>query len=128
MKELVRDEVSLTAEEQIDLHFALGKAFADVENRQQSFQHLLRGNSLMRRQINYDEATALGRLERIQAAFTAALMREKQGQGDPSTVPVFIVGMPRSVGTPIKSGGCGRHGCRGGIAGVGSPRAGFLHS
>jgi tetratricopeptide (TPR) repeat protein len=102
MKELVRNEVSLSAEEQIDLHFALGKAFADVENRQQSFEHLLRGNSLMRRQINYDEATALGRLERIQGAFTAALMREKQGQGDPSTVPVFIVGMPRSGTTLIE--------------------------
>jgi Sulfotransferase family len=100
MQKLARDEASLNAEEQIDLHFALGKAFADVENRQQSFQHLLRGNSL--RQINYDEATALGRLERIQGSFTAALMREKRGMGDPSSVPVFIVGMPRSGTTLIE--------------------------
>jgi hypothetical protein len=102
MQKLAGDEASLNAEEQIDLHFALGKAFADVENRQQSFQHLLRGNSLMRCQINYDEATALGRLQRIQDSFTAALMREKRGMGDPSSMPVFIVGMPRSGTTLIE--------------------------
>jgi tetratricopeptide (TPR) repeat protein len=102
MKELARDDASLTAEEQIDLHFALGKAFADIEDRHQSFRHLHRGNLLMRRQINYDEAAALGRLMRIQSVFTAALMREKQGQGDPSAVPVFIVGMPRSGTTLIE--------------------------
>jgi tetratricopeptide (TPR) repeat protein len=102
MKELARDDASLTTDERIDLHFALGKAFADVEDRQRSFRHLRRSNSLKRGQIDYDEAAALGRLMRIESAFTAALMGEKQGQGDPSAVPVFIVGMPRSGTTLIE--------------------------
>jgi Sulfotransferase family len=102
MKELVRDEASLTAEEQIDLHFALGKAFAELGNREQSIQHLLHGNSLMRRKTSYDEAAALGRLDRIQNTFTATLMREKRGRGVPSTAPIFIVGMPRSGTTLIE--------------------------
>jgi tetratricopeptide (TPR) repeat protein len=102
MNELARDEASLTAEEQIDLHFALGKAFAELGNRAQSFQHLPRGNSLMRRRTSYDEAAALGRLDRIQKAFTTALMGEKREDGDPSTAPIFIIGMPRSGTTLIE--------------------------
>jgi hypothetical protein len=102
MKERARDRGSLTAEEQIDLDFALAKAFGDIGDQPQSFQHLLRGNSLKRHQIEYDEATTLGRLARIEAMFTAALMRDKQGLGEPSSVPVFIVGMPRSGTTLVE--------------------------
>jgi tetratricopeptide (TPR) repeat protein len=102
MRELARDEASLTTEEQIDLHFALGKALADLGNRDQSFHHLRRGNALMRSQISYDEVAALSRLERIRNVFTAALMRDRQGQGHPTAVPIFIVGMPRSGTTLIE--------------------------
>jgi tetratricopeptide (TPR) repeat protein len=102
MRELARDEATLTLEEQIDLHFALGKALADLGDREQSFHHLLHGNALMRSQISYDEVAALGRLERIRNVFTAALMCDRQGQGDPSAVPIFIVGMPRSGTTLIE--------------------------
>jgi tetratricopeptide (TPR) repeat protein len=102
MLDLARDDAILTIQEQIDLHFALGKAFTDLSNREQSFRHLLRGNSLMRRHTDYDEAAALGRLERIKAVFTAALMRDKAGHGEPSAVPIFIVGMPRSGTTLIE--------------------------
>jgi hypothetical protein len=102
MKERARDRGSLTAEEQIDLDFALAKAFGDIGDQPQSFQHLLRGNSLKRHQIEYDEATTLGRLARIEAMFTAALMRDKQGLGEPSSVPVFIVGVPRSGTTLVE--------------------------
>jgi len=102
MKQLARDIASLEPEEQIRLHFALGKAFADVGDRRQSFQHLLQGNALKRQQIDYDEAKALTRLKRIQAVFTAELLREKKGLGEPSPVPVFIIGMPRSGTTLIE--------------------------
>ena len=35
--------------------------------------HVLAGNALKRQQIKYDEANVLGRMERIQSAFTAEL-------------------------------------------------------
>jgi tetratricopeptide (TPR) repeat protein len=102
MRKLARDEAALSVEERVDLHFGLGKAFGDVGDQPQAFQHLARGNALMRGQLVYDEAAALGRLARIKASFTSALMREKQGQGDPSGVPIFIVGMPRSGTTLVE--------------------------
>ena len=62
MQEFARDSSSLPMDEQVELHFALGKALADVgapDNRR--FNHILQGNSLKRRQIIYDEATTLQR-------------------------------------------------------------------
>jgi len=87
---------SLPPQEQIELHFALAKARADLGEHAPAFRHLLRANALKRRGIAYDEAATLGQFERIRSVFTPALMCAKAGLGDPSTVPVFIVGMPRS--------------------------------
>jgi tetratricopeptide (TPR) repeat protein len=102
MQELVRKPDTLTADERVDLHFSLGKAFADLGDRRESFQHLLWGNSIKRSQIVYDEATTLGRLDRIGATFTSAMMQERFEQGNPSETPVFIVGMPRSGTTLVE--------------------------
>jgi len=63
---------------------------------------MLQGNALMRQRVSYDEANALGRFERMRKIFTADLMDEKKGLGDPSAVPVFIIVMPRSGTTLIE--------------------------
>ena len=44
----------------------------------------------------------LGFLDRIRAVFTAELMHQKRDLGDPSMIPVFIVGMPRSGTTLVE--------------------------
>jgi tetratricopeptide (TPR) repeat protein len=87
---------ALPPEEQVELHFALAKARADLGEHAQAFRHLRQANALKRRTIAYDEATTLGELARIRSVFTPALMRAKAGLGDPSALPVFIIGMPRS--------------------------------
>jgi tetratricopeptide (TPR) repeat protein len=102
MLELAENMNALESEEQIDLHFALGKAFADIGDDARSFEHLLRGNALKRQQITYDEDKARQRLERIRGVFTAELLRDKRGLGCPSAAPIFIVGMPRSGTTLIE--------------------------
>jgi Tfp pilus assembly protein PilF len=102
MRDLARDMASLSTDEQIQLNFALAKAFADIGDHAASFQRLLDGNTLKRTQTDYDEAAILGAFEGMPAAFTADMMRAGQGLGDPSTLPVFIVGMPRSGTTLIE--------------------------
>jgi tetratricopeptide (TPR) repeat protein len=102
MEEMARDSPSLDASEQIYLHFALSKAFADVGDRERSFKSLLEGAELKRRQIVYDEAAALEALERTEAGFTAELARRHEGAGEPSSLPIFIVGMPRSGTTLVE--------------------------
>jgi tetratricopeptide (TPR) repeat protein len=93
---------SLTEGEQIDLHFALGKAHSDLGAHVRSFHHLLSGNRLMRQCLSYNEAKVLGQFEEMRQSFTPSLMEKMQGSGDPSQAPVFIIGMPRSGTTLIE--------------------------
>jgi tetratricopeptide (TPR) repeat protein len=102
MEGLARDMAALPSEGRIQLHFALAKAYEDLGRREDAFRHLVDGNALKRRQIVYNEAEALGLFRRIASVFTPELMRSNQGGGDPSELPVFIVGMARSGSTLVE--------------------------
>lgn len=102
MQQMAGDIAALGTNDKIHLHFALGKALADIGQHEQSFFHLLRANTLKRQQIDYDEGPTLALFERIRNVFTPELMRAKSGLGHPSTVPIFIVGMPRSGTTLVE--------------------------
>ncbi len=77
-------------------------ASADLAENERAFDHLLHGNALKRAKAAYDEPATIAYLERIEALFSAAVMRERAGAGDPSPVPVFIIGMPRSGTTLVE--------------------------
>ena len=66
------------------------------------FRHLVEGNALNRRQLTYDEVASLNVFRRMQETFTSDLMRNMEGFGDASELPIFIVGMPRSGTTLIE--------------------------
>ncbi len=59
-------------------------------------------NALKRRQISYNEAATLGMFDRICGTFTPELIQTRPNVGNPSPVPVFIVGMPRSGSTLVE--------------------------
>ena len=96
MQALAEDMSSHHKDGQIALHFALGKAYADLGEYERSFDHLLAGNALKRGEFQFDEKLEFARFERVKAAFTPELMQAKRGLGETSDVPVFILGMPRS--------------------------------
>jgi len=102
LERLSEDPKSLSENDQVALHFALGKAFDDLKQPERAFHHLRAGNKLKRSQITYDEAETRQQFQRIRATFTADLLANKTGFGDPSTLPVFVVGMPRSGTTLIE--------------------------
>jgi tetratricopeptide (TPR) repeat protein len=102
MEKLLTEDASLSPEERLELHFALGSAFADLAQHDLSFEHFRAGNALKRQQIVYKEAGVMARIDRVRAVFTPELMRARAGLGDPSAVPVFIVGMPRSGSTLVE--------------------------
>jgi tetratricopeptide (TPR) repeat protein len=102
MRQLADDLGSLSMESQKYLHFALGKAYDDVGDYDRAFHHFQQGNILKRRQTPYVEHNTLSRLERVRSVFTPALMRSSQGVGNPSAVPIFIVGMHRSGSTLVE--------------------------
>lgn len=103
VKELADKMELFDTDDQISLHFALGKAFDDVNEYQKSFQHFRKGNALKRQQfVEYDEADSLMKFDRIIATFSSEMLQERKDFGDPSNVPIFIVGMPRSGSTLVE--------------------------
>jgi tetratricopeptide (TPR) repeat protein len=84
------------------IHFALAKALEDIGDYARAFEHLRKGNDLKRSRIVYDEAAIARNFERIAAVFDRNLLDRMQGHGDPSAVPVFVVGMPRSGSTLVE--------------------------
>jgi hypothetical protein len=84
------------------LHFALGKAWMDAEDSDRAFAHLHAGNRLKRASFAYDLSIDLGRFASIEDTYTPQWMQRLAGGGDPSELPVFVVGMPRSGTTLVE--------------------------
>jgi tetratricopeptide (TPR) repeat protein len=93
---------SLPVQDQCLLQFALAKAYDDLGEKDRGFAYLLQGNATKRAHTQYHEAASLGAMERIARVYTTELLASRQDLGDPSTAPVFIVGMPRSGTTLVE--------------------------
>jgi tetratricopeptide (TPR) repeat protein len=100
LEALAAPGTSLDADDEIAMHFALGRAFADLGQHDRAFRHFVTGNALKRRRLIYDEADTLQTFARIRAVFGRGRIAEPGG--DPSELPVFVVGMPRSGTTLIE--------------------------
>lgn len=84
------------------IHFALAKAFEDTGDCSRAFEHLRKGNTLKRGQIDYNEKSVANLFESISNAFSTSLLDSFAGAGDPSSAPVFVLGMPRSGSSLIE--------------------------
>jgi len=80
----------------INLHFALGKAYADIGNYDVSFEHYLDGNKLCRQHVSYSTDSQREFCRSVVQHFDRATVAELARGGVDSDLPVFIVGMPRS--------------------------------
>jgi tetratricopeptide (TPR) repeat protein len=99
MESLLPGIAALPEKQQAELHFALGKAYGDLDRHELAFRHLIEGNAIKHRLDEYDEPAQLEMMKHIETVFTADLLRRTAGAGDPSDVPIFILGMPRSGST-----------------------------
>jgi tetratricopeptide (TPR) repeat protein len=102
MQALAAKAEGLSKTDRMQLDFALGKAHADLKDYSRSFKHLLAGNAARRETISYDENAAFALFDEIETVFTRELIAKKSGCGDPSTLPIFVIGMPRSGTTLIE--------------------------
>jgi tetratricopeptide (TPR) repeat protein len=102
MEALAAKAEGLSETDSMQLDFALGKAYADLNDHSRSFQHLLAGNTAKRNSICYDETDALAFFDRIEAVFTPELIAARSGGGYPSALPIFVLGMPRSGSTLVE--------------------------
>ena len=102
MERLAARTEGLSKTDRMQLDFALGKAYADLKDYDRSFRHIVAGNAAKRASIAYDESGTLKLFDRIEAIFTRQLIEAKSGGGEPSPMPIFVIGMPRSGTTLIE--------------------------
>ena len=102
LEDLATDLEALPIADRVHLHFALAKAYDDMGRFDDAFAQLLAANGLKRRLIAYDEAATLDQIDCVRDVFTPELIAARAGGGEPSRLPVFIVGMPRSGTTLVE--------------------------
>lgn len=88
--------------DRIRAHFALAKAYMDLQAPAPAFAHLDAGNRLQRAQFTYDSAGTGEAFRRIAAAFGKTTYEAGRSADITSSLPVFVVGMPRSGTTLIE--------------------------
>jgi tetratricopeptide (TPR) repeat protein len=95
-------EASGAAEEQVQLHYALGKALEDRGDYAASFEHYAAGAAIRRGEGRYDADETTAFVTRSKALFTPDFFAARGGQGAASDAPIFIVGLPRSGSTLVE--------------------------
>ena len=90
------------APSEAQLQFALGKAFEQRAAYPQAFAQYAAGNALRRLDEPFDIEVFERRCARIRAFFDAGFFAAHSGSGDPSSAPIFIVGLPRSGSTLLE--------------------------
>jgi tetratricopeptide (TPR) repeat protein len=100
------DQPGLNSGNRANIHNTAGKILNDLGRYDEAIDHIKAGKSADERK--YDISEVRNRVDTLIAAFTPELLKAKAGLGDPSEVPVFIVGMPRS-GTSLTEQICASH-------------------
>ena len=88
-------------DDELHLHFALGKALEDRSEYPQSFQHYAAGAAIRRSQVTYDADAVTRRVNTYKQVFNRRLFANAPAACD-SSAPVFVVGLPRSGSTLVE--------------------------
>lgn len=80
----------------IQLSFVLGKCFDDLGDHDRAFLHFIEGCKLKRATFEYDAGQTTQYFRTIMQIFNKATIERLRGGGNPSDLPVFVLGMPRS--------------------------------
>jgi tetratricopeptide (TPR) repeat protein len=84
------------------LCFALGKAYEDQKEFEESWQFYERGNALKRAETHYLPDITEGEMRKQIEICTPEFFAARAGVGAPDVDPIFIVGLPRSGSTLIE--------------------------
>lgn len=82
--------------------FQLAAAWEKRQDYEQAFAYAGEANELSKRFLHYDPRTHRQRCARIRHGFCRALYEHRRDCGHPSTLPVFVLGMPRSGTTLVE--------------------------
>jgi type IV pilus biogenesis/stability protein PilW len=90
------------ADYMLPLHYAYAKALDDNGRHEKALEHYIAGGKLKRKQLEYNEADTVKFFQDIIKAFPAKIFKDRPYEGNSTTRPLFIVGMPRSGSTLVE--------------------------
>ncbi len=97
---------SLTASEQSQINFALATISHREKNYATAFQYFRAANTLSKQthagELIYNEQEQQIILDKTKSLFTKQLLQRFQSYGNPSKLPIFILGMPRTGSTLLE--------------------------
>ena len=102
MQMQVEESNNLPYMDRIYLHFALGKAYEDAGEFEQSFHCYSRGNQLKKAQSRYDADRMTEDLAAQREVCTTDFFAERGDYGHNIPDPVFILGLPRAGSTLLE--------------------------
>ncbi|MFC1495144.1 sulfotransferase [Thermodesulfobacteriota bacterium] len=101
MEKMVKDD-RLVQEQHCSMHFSLGKVYDDLGDYDKAFYHFKKGNELDTRDKPFDPRMHSLAVDRMMATFNQEFFSGRRGFGSESTLPVFVLGMPRSGTTLVE--------------------------
>ncbi len=101
LERLLRDD-RLEKDQQISLKYALAKRYDDLGRFDDAFRHLADANRLCDAELGASSSAHIDHVDRLISVFTADLLRQQTLIDQPSEIPIFIVGMPRSGTTLVE--------------------------
>lgn len=89
-------------DEQLVLHFVLGKIYDDCRNYDKAFAHYEKANALKHRLVDFDREGHVHDVSSLMDTYTPEFFQRHRGHGSNCELPIFIVGTPRSGTTLIE--------------------------
>ena len=102
LEDILKSNTHLSEDKKISVHYALGKAYDDLQKYDDAFGHFVKGAKLKRNKLNYNANQDNVFTDKIIKSITKDFFLKMKGHGDSSTVPIFILGMPRSGTTLVE--------------------------
>lgn len=102
LHELLATGGNLTLNDRIQLEFTLGGALLKARRIEEAVAQLDAANARKRASIRYDVAADERAIEALIERYAPETFAQLREAGDPSTVPVFVLGMPRSGTTLLE--------------------------
>ncbi len=94
--------VTLSDTDKVEIHFALGKAYEDRGDYQQSFRHYFTANAIRASDIDPAQVVVSTLVNKSIDTFTGDYFATRSNVGCPEQAPIFVVGLHRSGSTLIE--------------------------
>ena len=94
MRSVLRQKLS--DQDSLNIHFALGKAYEDRGDYEESFHHYSQANAIRWKEFGSDRIAVSALVDESIAAFTPEFFARNADSGCPEEGPIFVLGLHRS--------------------------------